>query len=181
MSTFINTFLCFVFLFLQCSAVAGNKHDVTVKGGRVGFYGQIVSAACEIGLDSSDQIVQLGDVNKVMFKAIGDLSKPISFNIHMSNCTTASGTLKVMFQGVQDKDDPSSFSVANEPNCAIGVALQIFDSVGDLIYPNTYQFKSENFHFGENTLSYFVRYRSTQEHVTPGDASLQVRFKVVYQ
>ncbi len=57
--------------------------------GTVRFIGEIVSGACGIDANSMDQTVSLGQVPSNSFKAIGDRSTPVKFDITLTDCDTS--------------------------------------------------------------------------------------------
>ncbi|WP_368749894.1 fimbrial protein [Klebsiella aerogenes] len=169
-------------LSVSLPALAGNKHFVTIYGGDVHFYGQVVSAACAVSADSVDQTVQMGQVRSNDFKDLGDWEDPVHFQIKLEDCdTNVSQTAGVLFTGQSDGKDPQVFKAGYGAGAAQGVGIGIFDESGNLLVPDTAPPWYAPLQDGENILHFMARYRSTSRRVQAGDAGTQVWFNVVYQ
>ncbi|MCV5341179.1 long polar fimbria major subunit LpfA1, partial [Escherichia coli] len=82
------------------SAFAAESGDGTVK-----FTGEIVDSPCVLSVDSQNQEVVLGQVQKSVFAAVGDKSPAKPFEIKLEDCdTTTMKKANVSFTGVGDAD-----------------------------------------------------------------------------
>lgn len=157
------------------------------NGGVVHFKGQIVNAACAVSADSSDQTVQLGQYRSAKFKAVGDKSGAVPFNIKLQDCdSTVSTKASVTFAGPSDGIDPSVLAVSNigggAGGAASGVGIEISDSQGVVMSPNSGAYSSpQTVSDGVTLLPLTARYKSTLAAVTPGEADADATFTLQYQ
>lgn len=102
-------------MFLSAPAMADNTTNVY-------FEGEIVEAACGLSPDSIDQTVQLGQHPTHIFKAKGDRSTPVPFNIKLTDCdTTVAKTADFTFTSNPDSTG-NLFSVEGG---AAGIGVRI--------------------------------------------------------
>lgn len=156
------------------------------QGGKVHFVGTIVNAACAISADSVDQTVKLGEYRTAHFKATGDKSGIVPFNINLVDCDTeVSEKAIVKFNGVADLNDATVLAVSNTANgasgAATGVGIEIADAQGKVLTPNNIVTSSEyTLNNGNNSLGFSARYKSTTDTVTPGEANADATFTISY-
>ncbi|EFO1477138.1 long polar fimbrial protein LpfA [Escherichia coli] len=158
------------------SVFAADSGDGTVK-----FTGEIVDAACVLSVDSQNQEVVLGQVQKSVFKAIGDKSPSKSFEIKLEDCDiTTLKKVKVGFSGVGDADKPELISVSTESGAAKGVGIGIYDNSNTLVPMNTGN-TTANLKKGQTVLYFTANYVSTLATVSTGYGNAQVDFDLSYE
>lgn len=70
------------------SAILASPSVLADNTTNVYFKGEIVESACGLSPDSIDQTIQLGQHPTHIFKAQGDRSTPVPFNITLTDCDT---------------------------------------------------------------------------------------------
>ncbi|EHX9418200.1 long polar fimbrial major subunit LpfA [Escherichia coli] len=158
------------------SVFAADSGDGTVK-----FTGEIVDAACVLSVDSQNQEVVLGQVQKSVFAAVGDKSPSKPFEIKLEDCDiTTLKKAKVSFSGVGDTDKPELISVSTEAGAAKGVGIGIYDNSNTLVAMNSGE-SSTNLKKGQTVLYFTANYVSTLAAVTTGYGNAQVDFNLSYE
>ncbi|MCP2006220.1 UNVERIFIED_ORG: type 1 fimbria pilin [Buttiauxella agrestis ATCC 33320] len=162
-----------------CGSIALN----VLAGGNVGmsFTGTITDVTCDISEDSQNQTVNMGDFSTGSFPDVGSTTDSKSFEIKFKNCSDNITGAKMKFSGVQDKNDPTLLALSgSSPEYASGVGIEILDESHTVIPINTisqgFPMVPEN-----NTLMFFLRYKSTMSVVTAGSANSLMYFDVTYQ
>ncbi|EEZ4382684.1 long polar fimbrial major subunit LpfA [Escherichia whittamii] len=158
------------------SVFAAESGDGTVK-----FTGEIVDAACVLSVDSQNQEVVLGQVQKSVFKAVGDKSPSKPFEIKLEDCDiTTLKKVKVGFSGVGDADKPELISVSTESGAAKGVGIGIYDNSNTLVPMNTGN-TTADLKKGQTVLYFTANYVSTLATVSTGYGNAQVDFDLSYE
>lgn len=159
----------------------------TVSGGTVHFTGQIVNAACAISADSMNQTVNMGQFRTARFKAVGDRSGDVPFQIKLLDCDTSVSTkASATFVGAADATDATVLSVSNisggGAGSASGLGIELTDSKGLVLTPNGVVFSTPaTLTDGANVLNFNARYKSTKASVLPGQADADATFKIKYE
>ncbi|WP_271043878.1 type 1 fimbrial major subunit FimA [Pseudomonas sp. VB3] len=172
---------------LLMSSIGVMAAPVLSNGGTVHFKGEIVNAACSVSADSADQTVTLGQYRSAKFKAVGDKTGLVPFTIKLQDCdSTVSSKASVAFTGTVDAADPSVLAVSNigggSSGAASGVGIEISDSQGAVLVPNSGKFSAPHqLKDGDNVLALTARYKSTLAAVTPGAADADATFTMQYE
>ncbi|NRD74175.1 type 1 fimbrial protein [Shewanella sp. VB17] len=95
---------------------------MAVNTTHVYFKGKIVESACGLSPDSIDQLIQLGQQPIHIFKAKGDRSPSIPFNIKLTDCNTEIATQAVFTFG---SNNDSSGQLFNVEGGATGIGVRI--------------------------------------------------------
>ncbi|CQJ04955.1 fimbrial protein [Yersinia frederiksenii] len=145
--------------------------------GTIRFEGEIVTGACGIDSDSLDQTVSLGQVPTHMFKAIGDRSTAVPFEIVLTDCdTTTSKNATVTFTGTGHEEKSTILGVTGAAQ-HVGIRLQggsnEYLDLGTVSQPTLLS-------NGDNHLKFSAMYESTAANVTAGDADSTAQFTVNY-
>lgn len=156
--------------------------SVTASGGTIHFTGSLVNAACAVATESQDQNVALGEYRTASFKAIGDKTALIPFQIVLNECDASiAPTASVTFNGQIDSTNNKLFAVSSSSNqtTATGVGIQILDTADKEVTPGSAA-TSVTLVNGTNTMNYTARYVSTAASTTAGVANADVTFIVNY-
>lgn len=157
----------------SAQALADNTTNVYFKG-------EIVEAACGLSPDSIDQTIELGQHPTHIFKAKGDRSTPVPFNIKLTDCdTTVSKTADFTFLSNQD----TSGKLFNVEGGATGVGVRILHN-GQPV-DNGAVAASNTLVDGTNIVSFSAAYEAnvdiTATPVTAGNAESWALLRVSYQ
>lgn len=156
--------------------------SVTASGGTIHFTGNLVNAACAVATESQEQNVYLGEYRTAAFKAVGDKTALVPFQIVLNECdTTVSTSATVTFTGQVDTTNTNLFAVSSSSNqtTATGVGIQILDTADKEVSPSKAT-SSFGLVDGTNTMNYTARYVSTAAAATAGVANADVTFVVNY-
>jgi type 1 fimbria pilin len=164
---------------LLCFTLAASSHDGTVN-----ISGNILAASCDVDQASDMQQIYIGDFSASMFSAPGDLSTSKPFNISITGCTSNITGGKVMFSGDADNDNPSLLALSDTTGSgqlAKGVGVEIIDEKQNPVAINNEDSVIYSLKSGDNTLNFYLRYKSTLPVVTAGRASAVMYFDMKYQ
>ncbi|MGV3001130.1 fimbrial protein [Vibrio sp.] len=160
-------------IFLSAPAMSDNTTNVYFKG-------EIVESACGLSPNSMDQTIQLGQHPTHIFKANGDRSTPVQFNIKLTDCdTTVSQTADFTFLSNPD----SSGKLFGVEGGAAGVGVRILHNGqpidnGDVAASNVLI-------DGTNMASFSAAYEANVDPaatpVTAGNAESWALLRVSYQ
>ncbi|WP_316546485.1 fimbrial protein BcfE [Klebsiella oxytoca] len=155
-------------------------------GNNMEFTGTIVAQTCDVEISSVSQSIDLGQFSVEDFPAIGTWTKAKPFNINLKNCSRGITGTKIWFTGTADSDDPSLLALTdtgmgNENMLASGVGVEINNDDGDEISINNSNSAVYSLKAGRNTLSFYIRYKSTRPVVTSGNATAVMYFDLQYE
>ena len=155
-------------------------------GNNLEFTGTIVAQTCDVEISSVSQSIDLGQFSVEDFPAIGTWTKAKPFNINLKNCSRGIIGTKIWFTGTADSDDPSLLALTdtgmgNENMLASGVGVEINNDDGDEISINNSNSAVYSLKAGRNTLSFYIRYKSTRPVVTSGNATAVMYFDLQYE
>lgn len=147
-----------------------------VDNGKVTFTGSIIDSPCSITADTVDQIVDLGQVSKVVLLNDGK-STPRQFSIDLQDCTlTTADEVTVTMTGAQSAVHPNLLGITGS---ATGASIAITDGSGSVIELGTPS-SPRLIQNGSNTLA-FAAYLQGGTTVTEGDFQSVVDFSLAYQ
>ncbi|CAK9883930.1 MAG: Fimbria A protein [Candidatus Erwinia impunctatus] len=170
------------------AATAGMSMNVNAANqgsGSLTFKGSIIEAPCSINPNSSNQEVDLGQVNSAQLKNSGT-STPQNFQINLENCaltkkedgTTIAPTLKLTFGGAPAVAGNSSwFGITGN---ASGAGIVITDAASNKI-PVGGLSVTRSLLEGSNTLSFSAYLQGIGSTVTPGNFQSIVDFILAYE
>lgn len=155
-------------------------------GNNLEFTGTIVAQTCDVEISSVSQSIDLGQFSVEDFPAIATWTKAKPFNINLKNCSRGITGTKIWFTGTADSDDPSLLALTdtgmgNENMLASGVGVEINNDDGDEISINNSNSAVYSLKAGRNTLSFYIRYKSTRPVVTSGNATAVMYFDLQYE
>lgn len=166
--------------FVASAMTASVANAASVSGGTIKFTGTVVNAACAVSAESSELVVNMGQVRSAAFTAVGTESSRTPFNIKLTDCdTTVSKNASVTFTGVANTTTPA-FEAGIGAGKSIGMGLKIYDATGKGIIPNTGNSIAHTLIPGSNTIPFNVSYISLIQKVSAGDASANIDFVMNY-
>lgn len=150
------------------------------------FTGTIQAETCNVDLSSLSQSIDLGQFPIDEFQSVGTTTKFKPFNINLRNCSRGISGTKVWFTGEADSNNPSLLALTdtgmgNEAMMATGVGVEILDENQDTVSINNTDSVVYPLKAGRNTLSFYIRYKSTLPQVTSGNATAVMYFDLEYQ
>ncbi len=141
--------------------------------------GTIIDTGCDISANSTNS-VELGDFQSSIFTKTGTTTPSHQLEINLTHCTSNTKGSSVYFSGTADYNSNSLLAISTTGTQAKGVGVQILDSTNNPIAINTassvYPLKA-----GDNTLLFYLRYKSSMSTVTAGDANAVLYFDMTYQ
>lgn len=151
------------------------------------FTGTIVATTCNVTPGKEEQTVPLGDFSVADFPTVGSVSAAKEIKIYLTGCTANIKDTLVWFEGDSDNDNPELLKLSDNGKGAtgtlasgIGVAILKPDQSTPVSINNA---DSDPYPLieGNNTLSFYLQYKSTKYPVTPGDATAVLYFDLQYQ
>lgn len=172
-----------LFLALLCGCSLCRASDT---GNNLEFSGTIVAQTCDVDISSVSQSIDLGQFSVVDFPSTGTTTKFKPFNINLKNCSRGIVGTKIWFTGTADRDDPSLLALTNtgmgdENMLASGVGVELLDEEQDDVSINNADSVVYPLKAGRNTLSFYIRYKSTRPTVTSGNATAVMYFDLQYE
>ncbi len=155
--------------------------------GTINVTGNIVDGSCDVGTDSQNINVELGNVQASSFNAKGAISNPVPFHIVLKNCTSSVNEADIMFIGKQDPSNPTLLQLTQSSGVAKNVGIRIRKpSFGDAtnlvsIPLNQMLLASDELSSGDNTLTYTLSYEATATPVTVGTGNAVMYFDLYYK
>lgn len=171
-------------LFALIHSLAVYADDGAVYNLRV--TGTIISESCEVDTSSQEQSVSLGEFDSSDFPSMGATSAWVPFNITLKNCSKAINGTKIWFSGLADTDNPNLLALSDtgrgtESTLATGLGVEIMDASQVIVPINNTESSTYPLQTGDNELTFNLRYKSTRQDVTPGDATAVMYFDLLYQ
>ena len=150
---------------ISSAMAATSGSSSTVQGGTVEFKGSVVDAACAVTADTTNQIVNMGQVRLASFTGKDSVAnQKTPFSIKLADCdTTIASQASVTFDGN-----------------AAGVGLQIYDKDGSALDLGTAS-QAVTLIDGDNTLNFSADYYQTADTATAGSVDTTATFNVTYQ
>lgn len=180
--TYLSSLLAVVLLAMsagQAALAADGSYNLK-------FTGTIVAETCDVDSSSIEQTIDLGQFSTADFPSVGSVTKFKPFNINLKNCTQNISGAKVWFTGTQDNANPALLKLTDTgmgtaDTMATGVGVEILDDNQTSIAINNSNSSVFPLKAGQNTLSFYLRYKSTLATVTAGNATAVMYFDLQYQ
>ena len=139
------------------AALPTSGSSSTVQGGTVEFKGSVVDAACAVTADTSNQIVNMGQVRLAALTGKDSVAnQKTPFSIKLADCDTSGA------------------------GSAAGVGIQIYDKDGSALDLGTAS-QAVTLIDGDNTLNFSADYYQTADTATAGSVDTTATFNVTYQ
>lgn len=150
------------------------------------FTGTIMAQACDVEVSSLSQSIDLGQFAVADFPTTGATTKFKPFNINLKNCSRGISGTKIWFTGTADNDNPALLALSDTGMgstnlLATGVGVEILDDDQDDVAINNTSSVVYPLKAGRNTLSFYIRYKSTRPVVTSGNATAVMYFDLQYE
>lgn len=150
------------------------------------FTGTIVAQTCDIDISSLSQSIDLGQFAVGDFPSTGTTTKFKPFNINLKNCSRGITGAKIWFTGEPDPDNPALLAITDTrmgsgSMLASGVGVEILNDDQDTVSINNADSVVYPLKAGRNTLSFYIRYKSTRPTVTSGNATAVMYFDMQYE
>jgi len=174
-STFLSSSLLISLL-----AMSANLRAETATSNLL-ITGNILSRTCEVENDT--QTVNIGKFSASDFTAVGSVSAQKEFDIKLTGCDSSVSGVVIRFTGTADKDNSRLLALSDGDNMAKGIGIEIVDNKSLLLIPiNQEDVPAYSLTPGaDNTLTFALRYKSTQDVVVPGNAAAVMYFDLQYQ
>ena len=146
--------------------------------------GTIVAQTCDVVSSSQNQTVNIGDFATTDFPASGSTGAEKSFTINLTGCTAGIAGAKVMFSGTADATNPQLLALSDTgggETMATGIAVEILDGHHQPVTINNADSSLYLLQAGDNPLRFYLRYKSTADTVTAGNATAVMYFDLQYQ
>lgn len=169
----IGAGLCFLII------SASQAHD-----GQINVTGTITAASCNVEPDSQNQSIYLGEFSVSDFPSVGATSTPVKFGIKMNGCNASIHGATIKFSGDADKNNTNLLGITGSgtgESMATGVGIEVMDINTSPISINNISSRVYALTTGENTLSFYLHYKSTLPTVTAGNAAAIMYFDLQYQ
>jgi|SRR5471030_570390 len=149
--------------------------------GTINFTGRIIDSACTVSTLTKDQKVDLGEVVRTSFSAVGDTASPTTFDIVLQSCPPSVTNASVKFDGPTDPDNSTLLRLTAGTGIANGVGIGIYEQDATTLIPIATSSASKSLSATDDTTFNFVaKYVATAAAVTPGPAAAATNFTIVY-
>lgn len=171
--------------FLLAATIFSNLPSVaSAADGTINFTGSILDAACTVTTTSNSQTVNLGSIQRTVFKAAGDVAAATRFNVVLENCPSAVSSASVKFDGTANATNGDILAL-NSGQTAQGVGVALFEADGVTAIPlNTQSAQMTLNNSGatnSNVMTFVAKYQATQADVSAGTANATSDFTIIYQ
>lgn len=178
--TFSKTLLITSIIAASFSGIANAAPADGNTTGIIHFKGQFIDSTCTVETNNQNQnegTVQLGTWLTNTFDAVGEKTTAMPFTIGLSGCPATLGTARVKFEGTANGENPDLYKVSD----AKGVGIGLFDDENSENYftPNT-EATGIKLTGNKGERTYYARYITTAEEVTPGTANADVTVTIQY-
>ncbi len=172
-STFLNSSLL-ISLLVMSASLRAETYNLQMTG-------NILSRTCEV--ENETQTVDIGKFSASDFTSTGSVSAEKEFDIRLTGCGSSASDVVISFSGIADKDNSRLLALSDGDNVAKGVGIEIIDNKTRVLIPINFDgVPAYSLTPGaDNTLTFALRYKSTQDVVVPGNAAAVMYFDLQYQ
>jgi type 1 fimbria pilin len=167
---------------ISSAMAATSGSSSTVQGGTVEFKGSVVDAACAVTADTTNQVVNMGQVRLAAFTGKDSVAnQKTPFTIKLADCdTTIASQASVTFDGNAAAGEAGVLDNTSGAGNAAGVGIQIYDKDGSALDLGTAS-QAVTLIDGDNTLNFSADYYQTADTATAGSVDTTATFNVTYQ
>ncbi|EJU26512.1 putative type-1 fimbrial protein, A chain [Klebsiella sp. OBRC7] len=167
---------------ISSAMAATSGSSSTVNGGTVEFKGSVVDAACAVTADTTNQVVNMGQVRLAAFTGKDSVAnQKTPFTIKLADCdTTIASQASVTFDGNAAAGEAGVLDNTSGAGNAAGVGIQIYDKDGSALDLGTAS-QAVTLIDGDNTLNFSADYYQTADTATAGSVDTTATFNVTYQ
>ncbi|HHL3255808.1 fimbrial protein [Citrobacter braakii] len=157
--------------FTPCS-----QADTQAGSSALYFTGNILARSCDVKTSDYNRVINLGEHERKLFTHTGDVSPSVPLNITLENCQlnpNSTNAISMILGGTGDSADTELLQITTKDGSrtASGVAIEILDNSDQRIALNSDVVKVP-MQKGDTPLPTLkLRYRATQDQVTPGEAN----------
>lgn len=164
------------------ATLALSASSVFGAAGTVNFVGNILDKACEVNVDSQNQIVPMGSFYTTEFPSTGAKTAAMGFNIVLKACPVTVTSAKIRFDGTPDQTNANLLALdTSVAGAANGVAINLMTAdKADLPLHGTNSYSYILSSTQDNTLKFYAQYISTASTVVAGPANSVANFSVDY-
>lgn len=148
------------------------------------IHGNVIDQGCDVATSSAMQNVFIGNFNISDFQAANAVSASADLTIGIIGCAAGIQDARVYFSGESDPLGPTLLKLTDtggSGNMATGIAVQIIDAQTQEEIPLNSLTARSPLKAGDNELKYKLRYKSTKEGATGGNATAVLYFDLVYE
>lgn len=155
--------------------------DVTVH-----LNGGILAQSCSVSSNDLIKNINFPDLNPGDFESIGSTSIEQSFSVQLVQCTGNVNNMAYQFSGIPDTDDTSLLKIIGKGEnpgniISTGLAIEILNENKKKVALNSKITLNEPITSSTYNLNFYLRYRSTSNIVSSGDASSVVYLDIYYE
>ena len=161
-----------VLLTIFAPALATANDTITLNG-------TIVAPSCDISTTEATQNISLGVVPANSLTSIGQLSAPVPFSIHLTNCNYPS-TLMWTYTGTAD-DSGNNLALTDAADVAKGINVGIYSDASGSTPVNLNSQQSIALTTDSHTLDTWLAYKVTSLPVSAGSANAILYIDFAYQ
>ncbi|WP_338628941.1 fimbrial protein [Enterobacter sp. JJBC] len=169
---------------LAAAVICSVPFTASAADGTINFTGSILDSACTVNTISASQTVNLGNLQRSVFKAAGDVASATRFDIVLENCPDTVTSASVKFDGTANATN-SNILALNSGQTAQGVGVALFEEDGvtaiPLSTPSAQMTLVNTGDTNRNVMTFVAKYQATQAAVTAGTANATSDFTIVYQ
>ena len=167
---------------ISSAMAATSGSSSTVQGGTVEFKGSVVDAACAVTADTTNQVVNMGQVKLSAFTGKDSVAnQKTPFSIKLADCdTTIASQASVTFDGNAAAGEAGVLDNTSGAGNAAGVGIQIYDKDGSALDLGTAS-QAVTLIDGDNPLNFSADYYQTADTATAGSVDTTATFNVTYQ
>lgn len=155
--------------------LSGAAYAADAGNGLVKFNGSIIEAPCSIAAESTEQTVDLGQVNIAALADSGQ-STPKAFVVNLESCALdTKNTVKATFTGPEGSNGRLGVS-----GTATGASIALTDGAGKLLTLGS-ETAAQTLQNGNNTLSFAAYLKGDGGTVTAGEFQSIANFTLSYQ
>ncbi|UJL40664.1 fimbrial protein BcfE [Salmonella enterica subsp. enterica serovar Infantis] len=167
---------------MLCPQINASADDLAYN---LEFTGTIVAQTCDIDISSLSQSIDLGQFAVGDFPSTGTTTKFKPFNINLKIVPEELPGEDLVYRRT-DPDNPALLAITDTGMgsgnmLASGVGVEILNDDQDTISINNADSVVYPLKAGRNTLSFYIRYKSTRPTVTSGNATAVMYFDMQYE
>lgn len=175
----MKKFIIFIFLCTYSHLIYAVDVTVHLNGG-------VLAQSCNVSSNDLIKNINFPDLNPGDFKSIGSTSIEQSVSVRLENCTGNVNNMSYQFSGEADIDDPSLLKISgkgetSENIISSGLAIEILNKNKKKIALNSKVTLDDIITSSTYNLIFYLRYKSTTNNVSSGDASSVVYLDIYYE
>lgn len=148
--------------------------------GIIHFQGQFIETTCTVETNNSNKnegTVQLGSWLVNTFTNVGEETDATPVNVSLSGCPATLGKARVTFEGTADATNTDLYKVSEATG--VGIGLSADANSKNYFTPNS-EVEGITLQNNQGNKTYYARYVTTDDAVTPGAANADVTVTIQY-